>query len=90
MLAQAVNETRSLDNSKLAEYMHAHSFSTVAGEFAFGPDGEWSKPRLLVSQYQNVVGNGLDQFRDFKKQVIVWPAEYKSGDLVYPYEAARR
>jgi hypothetical protein len=24
------------------------------------------------------------------KQVIVWPAEYKSGEVVYPYEATRQ
>ena len=43
--------------------MHTHTFRTVAGEVAFGPGGEWAKPRLLVRQYQNV--NDLDQFRDF-------------------------
>ena len=61
----------------------------MVGEIAFGPDGEWVKPRLLVSQYQNIVGNDLDQFRDFKKQVILWPPELKSGNLAYPYDAAK-
>ena len=89
MLAEAVNAIKSLDQSRLADHMHTHTFRTVAGEVAFGPDGEWAKPRLLVSQFQNVVGNDLDQFRDFKKQVIIWPAQYKSGNFIYPYEAAK-
>ena len=89
LLAEAVAATNSLDQAKLADYIHSHSFKTVAGEIAFGPDGEWVKPRLLVSQYQNVEGNDLEQFRDFKKQVILWPPELKSGSLSYPYDAAK-
>ena len=45
MLAQAVTETKSLDHDKLAEYMHKASFKTVAGDFAFAKDGEWTKAR---------------------------------------------
>lgn len=88
VLADAVETTHSLDQSKLADYIHAHSFKTVAGDVTFGPDGEWTKPRLLVSQYQNVIGNDLEQFRDFRKQVILWPPELKSGNLSYPYDAS--
>jgi branched-chain amino acid transport system substrate-binding protein len=88
VLADAVQATHSLDQGKLADYIHAHGFKTVVGDVAFGPDGEWTKPRLLVSQYQNVVGNDLEQFRDFRKQVILWPPELKSGSLSYPYDAS--
>lgn len=88
VLADAVEATHSLEQSKLADYIHSHRFKTVAGDVAFGPDGEWTKPRLLVSQYQNVVGNDLEQFRDFRKQVILWPPELKSGNLSYPYDAS--
>jgi branched-chain amino acid transport system substrate-binding protein len=88
LLAQAVEATNSLDQGKLAAFIHAHSFKTVVGDIAFGPDGEWVKPRLLVSQFQGVVGNDLAQFRDIKKQVILWPPELKSGNLSYPYEAS--
>lgn len=88
VLADAVEATHSLEQSKLADYIHAHSFKTVVGDVTFGPDGEWTKPRLLVSQYQNVIGNDLEQFRDFRKQVILWPPELKSGNLSYPYDAS--
>jgi branched-chain amino acid transport system substrate-binding protein len=90
VLADAVEASHSLDQGKLANYMHAHGFKTVVGDIAFDPDGEWTKPRLLVSQYQNVVGNDLEQFRDFRKQVILWPPELKSGSLSYPYDASAK
>jgi branched-chain amino acid transport system substrate-binding protein len=89
VLTQAVEGTYSLDQGKLADYMHAHPFSTVVGEIAFGTDDEWVKPRLVVGQYQNVVGNDFEQFKDGSKQVIVWPQQYKIGDLLYPYDATK-
>ncbi len=32
--------------------------------------------------------NDIEQFR--AGQVIVWPAEYKTGNMVYPYSEARK
>lgn len=90
VLAQAVSETKSLDHDKLGAYMHSHSFKTVAGEISFGADGEWSKSRQLLTQFQNVVPNNLDQFRNGEKQPILWPPEYKSGNMIYPYADARK
>jgi branched-chain amino acid transport system substrate-binding protein len=90
VLAQAVEATKGLDQDRIADYVHAHGFETVVGTIAFGPDGEWTKPRVLVSQFQNVVGNDADQFRDGTRQVVVWPQEYKSGALIYPFAAARQ
>lgn len=88
LLGEAVEATHSLDQTKLADYIHSHTFKTVVGDVAFGPDGEWVKPRIVVSQYQNVEGNDLEQFKDFRKQVILWPPELKSGSLIYPYDAS--
>jgi branched-chain amino acid transport system substrate-binding protein len=90
VLAKAVTETKSLDHDKLAGYVHSHSFQTVAGELSFGNDGEWAKPRQVVTQFQNVEGNNLDQFRDGKKQPILWPPQFKSGNFIYPYADARK
>ncbi|MFL6796710.1 MAG: amino acid ABC transporter substrate-binding protein [Xanthobacteraceae bacterium] len=90
VLAQAVEATRSLDHAKLAEYIHTNSFSTVAGEIAYGTDGEWKKSRQFFTQFQGITGNDINQFRDTTHQVIVWPAEYKTGDIIYPYENARK
>lgn len=89
-LAQAVTETKSLDHSKLAEYMHKATFKTVVGDVAFAKDGEWTKARQFTTQVQNVAPNNLDQFRDGTRTPILWPPEYKSGDFIYPYADARK
>ena len=91
VLGQAVEATKSLDHAKLADYIHANKFSTVLGEISYGKDGEWSKSRQFFTQFQGVTGNDLGQFRDTAQhQVILWPAEYKTGSIIYPYEDARK
>ena len=89
VLAQAVTETKSLDHDKLAAYLHSHTFQTVVGEIGFGKDGEWSTTRQFLTQFQNVEPNNVDQFRVGSKQPILWPPEYKTGEMIYPYENAR-
>ncbi|MEQ1479360.1 hypothetical protein, partial [Salmonella enterica] len=71
------------------EYMHANTFSTVLGDVKFDKMGEWSQERLLLVQYQNISGNGLDQFKKPGTQPVLYPPQYKSGNLVYPFEAKR-
>jgi branched-chain amino acid transport system substrate-binding protein len=90
VLAAAVEGTKSLDAEKIAAYLHDHTVATVIGEVAFGPDGEWKKPRLVFTQFQGVSGNSIDQFRDTAKEVVVWPPEYKTGAMIYPYSEARK
>jgi branched-chain amino acid transport system substrate-binding protein len=90
VISQAVTETKSLDHEKLAKYMHTTTFKTVVGDVSFGKDGEWSKPRELFTQFQNVEPNNLEQFKSGAKQPILWPPEYKTGDIIYPYGNARK
>ena len=90
VLAEAVTETKSLDHEKIADYLRSHSFKTVAGEIAFGKDGEWAKSRQLFTQFQDIAPNDVEQFRDGRKQPILWPAEYRTGKLIYPYAEARK
>ena len=90
ILAQAVTETKSLDHAKLAAYIHGHTFSTVAGEIAYTPDGDWKQSRMVFTQFQNVAPNDLEQFSKTEHQVIVWPDRYKTGNVVYPYAAAAK
>jgi len=89
MLEQAVEGTKSLDPDKLAEYMHSHSFATVVGDLKFGEDGEWSKARIVFTQFRHVAPNDFEQFAEGKVQPILWPPQYKTGDIVYPYADAR-
>jgi branched-chain amino acid transport system substrate-binding protein len=90
VLAKAVEETKSTDHDKLAAYIRSNTFKTVVGDVAFGKDGEWAKSRQLFTQFQNVAPNDLEQFRAGSKQVILWPSEYKTGNMIYPYSEARK
>jgi branched-chain amino acid transport system substrate-binding protein len=90
VLAQAVEGTKSLDQAKLADFMRSHTFKTVVGDIKFGKDGEWAKSRVFFTQFQHVTGNSMDQFKDTTHEVIVWPKEYKTGDMIYPYGEAKK
>jgi branched-chain amino acid transport system substrate-binding protein len=88
VLAQAVEGTKSLDPDKLGAYMHSHKFETVVGEIQYGADGEWTKGRTVFTQFQHVAPNDFEQFASGKAQPVLWPPEYKTGDIVYPYADA--
>jgi branched-chain amino acid transport system substrate-binding protein len=85
VLEQAVTATGTLDDDKLADYIHKHAFQTIVGEIKFNDLGEWAVARPIMLQFQNVQGAGLDQFKTGHKQVIVYPPQYRDGELQYPY-----
>jgi branched-chain amino acid transport system substrate-binding protein len=89
VLQQAVEGTKSLDDAKLGDYIRANTFKTVVGDVKFGAKGEWAQSRVLQVQFQNVKGNDVAQFKDISTQVVVSPAEYESGKVIYPYEKAK-
>ncbi|MGE0260420.1 MAG: amino acid ABC transporter substrate-binding protein [Alphaproteobacteria bacterium] len=86
VVEQAVEGAKTLDQDKLAQYVHATTFKTIMGDIKFGPDGEWAEPRILTIQYQGVKGNDLEQFSKPGVQVILDPPAYKTGTLKYPYK----
>jgi len=91
VLGQAITDTKSIDDAKLAEEFHTATFHTVVGDVKFGADGEWEVPRVIQAQFHDIAGNGIEQFRDAEKtQTIVTPAQYKTGDLIYPYGKAKQ
>jgi branched-chain amino acid transport system substrate-binding protein len=85
ILAEAITKVGSLDQGKLADYIHKTAFKTIVGNVKFAANGEWEKGRVLFVQYQGVVGNDVKQFSQVGRQVILYPPELKSGNLVYPY-----
>jgi branched-chain amino acid transport system substrate-binding protein len=89
VLQQAVEATKSLDDNTLADYVRSSTFKTVLGDVKFGKGGEWAESRVLQVQFQNVKSNDPGQFKDVSTQVVVSPAEYKSGEAIYPYEKAK-
>jgi branched-chain amino acid transport system substrate-binding protein len=90
ILGAAVEETKSLEGDKLGPYMHATIFKTIVGDVAFGPSGEWATPRQFMIQFQNVKSNDVDQFIGTDHLVIVGPEDQRSGDLIYPFQNARK
>jgi branched-chain amino acid transport system substrate-binding protein len=55
----------------------------------FGAQGEWAESRVLQVQFQHIKGTDLGQFKDLSTQVVITPAQYKSGEIIYPYEKAK-
>src|SRR5262245_33513101 len=89
VLGDSIEATKSLDDGKLADHLRKTTFKTVVGDVKFGAKGEWAEDRMLLIQFQNIKGNSVDEFRDLSTEVILYPPQYKSGDLVYPYDKAR-
>jgi branched-chain amino acid transport system substrate-binding protein len=89
VLGQAITETQSLNDDKLADYIRKSTFKTVVGDVAFGARGEWVEERTIAVQFQNIKGNTVEDFRDLSTEVILYPPQYKSGDVIYPYEKAK-
>jgi branched-chain amino acid transport system substrate-binding protein len=88
VLGQAITETKSIDDGKLADYIRGATFKTVVGDVKFGKQGEWAEERTMAAQFQNIKGNKIDDFRDLSTEVIIYPPQYKSGEVIYPYEKA--
>jgi len=89
ILQQAIDATKSLDDTKLGDYIRTHRFKTVVGDVRFGADGELAESRLLQVQFRNIKSHDLAEFKDISTQVVVWPTEYESGNLIYPYDKAK-
>jgi len=89
VLAQAVEGTKSLDPDKLGSYMHSHKFETVVGEIEYGNDGEWTQGRTVYTQFQHVAPNDVEQFATGKAQPVLWPPQYQTGKMIFPYVDAR-
>ena len=85
ILGQAITQTESIDEEILAEHIRSNEFSTVVGNVAFGPDGEWKKSRILMVQFQNIVGRDLQQFTEPGTRVVLYPPEWASGQPQYPF-----
>jgi branched-chain amino acid transport system substrate-binding protein len=90
VLGDAVEGAKSLDQTKLADYIRSHPFNTIVGEISFGKDGEWSKPRVLEVQFQDIQGTDLEQFRDTRTEAILEPPEYRTGEVVEPYSSVKK
>ena len=85
ILGQAVNEVGSLDQGKIAKFMHDTTFDTVVGPVKFGANGEWAKTRTLQVQFRDVKPKDMSQFAGPGKRIVLYPKEWKSGEIQYPF-----
>src|SRR5215468_5901909 len=90
MIEQAVKATKSLDQKALAKYLRENEHKTIVGTIAYGEDGEWKESATLEAQFRGIKDKNIDQFRSSGKQVILFPEKLKTGDLITPFEAARK
>jgi hypothetical protein len=56
----------------------------AAAQLCQRPPLQWA--RIISIQFQGIDGHDLDQFRDWSRQVVVYPSQYQSGKLVYPLQ----
>jgi len=86
VLEQSIVATKGLDQGKLAAYMHKATFKTVVGDVKFAKNGEWAKTRTLQVQFRDVQPDNLEQFAGPGKRIVLYPKQWKSGDIAYPYK----
>lgn len=82
MLEQAIIGTGSIDDETIAAYVHQSASRPSFGQITFNTRGEWTQPQILT---QCVDGSDPAQFDRKGTQVILYPQEFKSGDLIYPF-----
>ena len=88
IVEQAVTATGGTNDDKLAEYARKSTFKTVAGDVKFNAEGEWAEAQVMAVQFQGVTSNDVDQFRNPKTEVVLWPTKYATGKLV-PYDPSQ-
>ncbi len=89
IVEQAVKGTGGTDDAKLADFLRKNTFKTVVGDIKFNKEGEWETAQVMAVQFQGIKGNDVDQFRDPKTEVILWPTKYKTGNIIYPYDPTK-
>ena len=89
VLDQAITATKGLDNAKLAEYMHTHTFDTFVGTVGFAKNGEWAEPRVMMVQFGGIKGNSIDQWKQPGVVTVLDPGPYKTGAVRAPFQDAK-
>jgi branched-chain amino acid transport system substrate-binding protein len=90
MLDQAAKATNSLDHKKIAEWLHKNQSKSIVGPIEFAADGERKESATLMAQFRGVVDKNIEQFRGPGKQIIVYPDKLKTGEVITPFEKARK
>jgi branched-chain amino acid transport system substrate-binding protein len=90
VIEQSIKAVGSLDQAKLADYMHKTEFTTYVGKVKFGANGEWAMPRMLAVQYHGIAGNDLDQWKKPGHVTVLTPGQYRTGSVATPFQDNRK
>jgi len=52
----------------------------------FGKNGEWARSRALMVQFRDIKPDNMEQFNEPGTRVVLYPRDWKSGDIAYPYK----
>jgi branched-chain amino acid transport system substrate-binding protein len=88
LVAAAAEGAGSVDQNKMARWLHANPVETIVGRVQFDQVGDWIERRVLLVQFRGLANRNLDQFRSAGKQVVIDPPTLKSGDFV-PFAQGR-
>src|SRR3546814_1254854 len=89
VLAAGVEATGSLEDAKIARWIHANEIDTIVGPGRFDAEGEWAASRMLFVQYKGMEeGRAMELFDQPGSRQILYPEEYKTGEWM-PYAEAR-
>jgi branched-chain amino acid transport system substrate-binding protein len=89
MLEQAIKATGGIEHRRLADYLRKNELKTIVGPIRYDKSGEWANPRVVQAQFRGVIDKNVEQFRQPGKQVVIYPEQYKTGDVIVPFEKAR-
>ena len=87
VLGAAVAGAKSVDDSKIADYLRKNEFKTIMGNWSYGPNGEWTKSGMMQVQYHDIKEG--ETWRGMNYQTVLTPADLKTGNVIYPYEKAK-
>ena len=88
IIEAAVVGANGSDDEALSRWLHANEIQTIVGPIRFGPNGEWTENRVLMVQYRDVLAHDIEQFRKPGKIIVVGPQQYKTGELIKPFDHA--
>ena len=90
MLEAAVNATKSFEDRKIADHLRKSEMQTIVGPISYNSNGERAKSAVFQAQFRGIKNDDIDQFKEMGKQIVVWPDNLKQGNLITPFDAARK
>jgi branched-chain amino acid transport system substrate-binding protein len=90
VLGAGIEGAKSINDDKIADYIRSNPIKTIMGDIKFGKGGEWATSRMLQVQYHDIKANTVDQFKGMDTQTVLTPSDLKTGNVIYPYENAKK